>query len=248
MPCRAKITNTFKDLGIRCIDEPVLFFMQKTMAENKKSFLIYCDIISTIDHLTDSEKGKLFQHLLEYVNDMNPILEDRVLLGSWKHIEQQLKRDLKKYESICNRNSKNGALGGRPSKPKKPNGLIGNPDKPKKADTDTDTDTDTEKDINVYHTHESFLLWFKECRKFIGLEYNVKKLSAWDKQLFNELKEYTTEDFKKAFKNFSSDKYYLDNNLIFPKHFLKEDNFIKYLNQPIKKELTLAEKLGGAVV
>ena len=36
------------------------------------------------------------------------------------------------------------------------------------------------------HTHESFLIWFKECRKFIGLEYNVKKLSAWDKQLFNE--------------------------------------------------------------
>jgi len=97
------------------------------------------------------------------------------------------------------------------------------------------------------HTHESFLIWFKECRKFIGLEYNVKKLSAWDKQLFNELKEYTTGDFKKAFKNFSSDKYYLDNNLIFPNHFLKEDNFIKYLNQPIKKELTLAEKLGGAV-
>ena len=109
-------------------------------------------------------------------------------------------------------------------------------------------DSDKPKDESELHTHESFLLWFKECRKFIGLEYNVKKLSAWDKQLFNELKEYTTEDFKKAFKNFSSDKYYLDNNLIFPKHFLKEDNFIKYLNQLIKKELTLAEKLGGAVV
>ena len=219
------------------------------MAENKKSFLIYCDIISTIDHLTNEEKGRLFQHLLEYVNDMNPVLDDRILLGSWKHIEQQLKRDLKKYEATCSRNSKNGSLGGRPknpTEPKKPTGLIENPLKPKKADTDTDTDT--EIDINVYHTHESFLLWFKECREYLGMEYNVKRLSAYDKQLFNELKEYTKEDFKKAFKNFSADKYYLDNNLIFPKHFLKEDNFIKYLNQPIKKELTLAEKLGGAVV
>lgn len=104
------------------------------------------------------------------------------------------------------------------------------------------------EDKSMYFTHESFLIWFKQCRFYLGMEYNVKKLSAWDKQLFNELKEYNKEDFKKAFKNFSSDKYYLDNNLIFPKHFLKEDNFIKYLNQPIKKELTLAEKLGGAVV
>jgi len=119
------------------------------MAENKKSFLIYCDIINTIDHLTDSEKGKLFQHLLEYVNDMNPVMEDRLLLGSWKPIEQQLKRDLKKYEATCNRNSKNGAKGGRPKKqeePKKPSGLIGNPVEPKKADTDTDTDNDIDKD------------------------------------------------------------------------------------------------------
>ena len=95
------------------------------------------------------------------------------------------------------------------------------------------------------HTHESFLIWFKECRNYINLEYNVKRLSAYDRQLFNVLTEYTKEDFKKAFKNFSSDKYYLDNNLIFPKHFLKEDNFIKYLNQPIKKELTFSEKIGG---
>ena len=102
-----------------------------------------------------------------------------------------------------------------------------------------------EKEQYVCHTHESFLLWFKECRNYINLEYNVKRLSAYDKQLFNELKEYTKEDFKKAFKNFSADKYYLDNNLIFPKHFLKEDNFIKYLNQPIKKELSIGEKLMG---
>ena len=100
---------------------------------------------------------------------------------------------------------------------------------------------------DVYHTRETFLIWFKECREYLGLKYNVKKLSAYDRQAFNELKEYTKEDFKTAFKNFSADKYYLDNNLIFPKHFLKEDNFVKYLNAEVKRELTLAEKLGGAV-
>ena len=68
------------------------------MAENKKSFLIYCDIIHSIDHLTNEEKGVLFQHLLEYVNDMNPVLEDRLLITAWKPIERQLKRDLVKWE------------------------------------------------------------------------------------------------------------------------------------------------------
>lgn len=119
------------------------------MAKDKKSFLIYCDLIHSVEHLTDEEKGRLFQHLLEYVNDMSPVLTDRMLLGSWKPIELQLKRDLVKYESIRERNSKNGSKGGRPKEPKEPNGLIGNPSEPKKADTVTDTvtDNDTVKDI-----------------------------------------------------------------------------------------------------
>ena len=68
------------------------------MAENKKSFVLYADIIKNIEHLTNEEKGVLFQHLLEYVNDLNPVLEDRLLLTAWKPIETNLKRDLKKYE------------------------------------------------------------------------------------------------------------------------------------------------------
>tara|TARA_R110002051_G_scaffold233916_1_gene295419 strand:+ start:123 stop:854 length:732 start_codon:yes stop_codon:yes gene_type:complete len=145
------------------------------------------------------------------------------------------------------RGGKNGGKKSRKSKPtvKPLVSLYENNDKP--------TPNQIEKKLNrkeiesEIHTHESFLLWFKQCRKFIGLEYNVKRLSAYDRQLFNELKDYTKEDYKTAFKNFSSDKYYLDNNLIFPKNFLKEDNFIKYLNQPITKELTLAQKLGGKI-
>lgn len=81
------------------------------MAEDKKGFLLYCDIINSIEHLTNEEKGILFQHLLEYVNDLNPILEDRVLIGVWKHIENQLKRDLKKYEAKVSKSSLAGREG-----------------------------------------------------------------------------------------------------------------------------------------
>jgi len=105
---------------------------------------------------------------------------------------------------------------------------------------------DKEDKTNTF-THESFNNWFKECREYLGLKYNVKKLSYLDKQSFDELKDYTKEDFKTAFKNFSNDKYYKENNLLFPKYFLKEETFIKYLNAEVKKELTIGEKLMGKV-
>ena len=70
------------------------------MATDKKSFVLYADLITNIDHLTNEEKGILFNHLLEYVNDMNPVLTDRVVLSAWKFIQSQLKRDLRKFEDV----------------------------------------------------------------------------------------------------------------------------------------------------
>ena len=70
------------------------------MATDKKSFVLYADLITNIDHLTNEEKGILFNHILEYVNDMNPVLTDRVLLSAWKFIQSQLKRDLRKFEDV----------------------------------------------------------------------------------------------------------------------------------------------------
>ncbi len=43
------------------------------MAEEKKGFLLYSDIIHTIEKLTDEQAGVLFKHILKYVNDLNPI-------------------------------------------------------------------------------------------------------------------------------------------------------------------------------
>jgi hypothetical protein len=212
------------------------------MAENKKSFLIYCDIIHTVEHLTDEEKGKLFQHLLDYVNDKNPILTDRLLAAVFEPIKQQLKRDLVKYEGICNRNSKNGALGGRPKKPKKPNGLIENPTEPKKADTDTDTDTDNVKDnesVNKF-TPEQFLKWFNKSRtELLEKPSNINYLSR-ESELHLEIltKQYSGNDFGLAFHNICNDKWANESNNIMPKHFLNPEQFSKYLNMEKKPLLT----------
>tara|TARA_R100000935_G_scaffold58174_2_gene94208 strand:+ start:381 stop:989 length:609 start_codon:yes stop_codon:yes gene_type:complete len=78
------------------------------MAENKKSFVLYCDLIHNIDHLTNEEKGILFNHLLEYVNDLNPVLEDRLIMTAWKPIKRQLKRDLQKFQDVKGKRSEAG--------------------------------------------------------------------------------------------------------------------------------------------
>jgi hypothetical protein len=109
------------------------------MAKDKKSFIAYCDWLETFEELTDEEAGKLVKHLLRYVNDQNPITEDKLTKMCFIPIQQSLKRDLKKYEGYVQKQRENGAKGGRPRKPKKPKPFSENPTKPKKADSVSDS-------------------------------------------------------------------------------------------------------------
>ena len=75
------------------------------MAKDKKSFVLYCDIIHTIEQLTDEQAGHLFKHVLQYVNDMNPETDNVITKIAFEPIKQQLKRDLVRYEKIRERNA-----------------------------------------------------------------------------------------------------------------------------------------------
>ena len=81
------------------------------MADNKKSFLLYCDLIHTVQKLSDEQAGKLFKHVLEYVNDLNPETEDLLTEVCFEPIKQNLKRDLRKYEEIRKKKSDAGKKG-----------------------------------------------------------------------------------------------------------------------------------------
>ena len=147
-------------------------------------------------------------------------------------------------------NSINGSKGGRPKKPKesenKPNAL----NSLSETKGNKRREEEIREDKNIYHTQESFLLWFKECREYLGLKFNAPKLYTPELMLFNELKnDYTKEDFKIAFKNFSDDKFWNDpkKNMLMPKHFLNPEHFTKYLNAEVKKELTVGQKLMGGI-
>lgn len=127
------------------------------MAENKKSFVMYCDSIPIIEKLSDERAGKLIKHIFRYCSDLEPITDDEVVDMAFEHFKSILKRDLVKYNKIVDRNKVNGSKGGRPTKEeteanqKNPVGYLEtkeNPSEPKKADTVTETDNVTETGIS----------------------------------------------------------------------------------------------------
>ena len=134
------------------------------MAQGKLSFLAYCDWEKTFEMLTDEEAGKLIKHLLAYVNDKNPILEDRMLSIIFEPIKQQLKRDLKKYESKCGKNRDNilkrwnntntNAPESIPNDTTEYNRINSNTNHTDN-DNDNDNDNDSDNDINNSLSKES---------------------------------------------------------------------------------------------
>ena len=64
------------------------------MAENKKAFVLYADVLHTIKYLNDEQAGQLFKHILAYVNDENPTNENPIINIAFEPIKQQLKREI----------------------------------------------------------------------------------------------------------------------------------------------------------
>ena len=140
------------------------------MAENKKSFLLYCDLIHTVQKLNDDQAGKLFKHVLEYVNDLNPQTDDILLQVCFEPIKQNLKRDLKTYEKMCKKRSDAGKKGmaKRWGKDNKDNKCY----KPITKITDNDNDNDNDNDKDIYRSFAHLSMSFKEFKK---LEVNYTK-------------------------------------------------------------------------
>jgi len=166
------------------------------MAENKKSVLLYCDIIYTVEKLSDENAGKLFKHYLKYVNDLNPKPENEIVDLVFEPIKQQLKRDLSKWEEFREKQSENGKKGGRPKKPTLSQKTQAFSRIAKKAVTVTDTVKDTVKDSVISKKFiapslEEFLEYIKECGYRVDGEniYRGYEVNNWkdsrDKQIKN---------------------------------------------------------------
>lgn len=89
------------------------------MAKDKKSFVLYVDLIHTVKQLPSDKAGDLFKHILRYVNDENPETDDIIVKIAFEPIKQQLKRDLNKWDDIRKKRSEAGKSSANKRKEKK---------------------------------------------------------------------------------------------------------------------------------
>lgn len=78
------------------------------MADNKRSFILYADLLHTVEKMPVDKAGELFKTILEYVNDKDPQPEDLLISLVFEPIKQQLKRDLNRWEGIKDKRSEAG--------------------------------------------------------------------------------------------------------------------------------------------
>ena len=184
------------------------------MAKNKNSFLLYADIIDVVEKLPDDISGKLFKHILRYVNGQNPECEELIVDLVFAPIKQALKRDLEKYNKIVERNRLNGLKGGRPKielenheNQKTQSVNLGIKNNPKKADSDIDSD------INKINLSVNWDLFLQKFNEITGKKVRVVNEKC-KRQVRARLSEgYTKIDIVNAITNCAKDKYHIETGL-----------------------------------
>ncbi len=149
------------------------------MAKDKKSFILYCDAIHTIEKLSDTDAGQLLKHLLRYVNDQNPTTDNALVEIAFEPIKQQLKRDLIKFEGVKVSRSEAGKAGANKRWQSIANANKGIQSIANIAVNDNDNVNDISKDIN------------KRKQEF-ALKLNPF-LDLYGKNMLNEFYSYWTE-------------------------------------------------------
>lgn len=149
------------------------------MAENKKSFILYTDQSGVFNQLPDEIAGKLIKHIFAYVNDENPICDDLIINIAFEPIKQSLKRDLKRYEQYIEKQSLNGAKGGRPKKATETQETQPFFEKPKKADSVNESDSvnDNDNKINLLVFDEFYNLYNKKVNRNASIK-SFKKIKS----------------------------------------------------------------------
>jgi len=144
------------------------------MAENKKSFVAYCDWGEIFENLEDKQAGKLAKHMFDYVRDLSP-KSDKLTELLFITIKQSLKRDLRKYEVYKEKQKANGKKGGRP-KAKETQITQAFISKPKKADNVNVNDNDINTIVLNTESIDKWILELKTQTQFLDGLYMTHKL------------------------------------------------------------------------
>lgn len=77
----------------------------------RDSFVLFTDIKEVVEALTDEQKGVLFQAILDYQTDKEPVIDDPVAKVAFIPIKQSLDRNNRKWEKEKNSRSEAGKKG-----------------------------------------------------------------------------------------------------------------------------------------
>ncbi len=159
------------------------------MPENRNSFILFPDLLSTVEKLRDEQAGSLFKMILKYVNNIEFEIGDQLLEIAFEPIKQQLRRDKLRWDEHRKKQSENGKLGGRPLKNNQENPLL-SPKSQKSLINNVNN--------NVINKEESLNNKQKDCivRKEAFADSLKPFLNKYDKKLIREFYDYWTEDDK----------------------------------------------------
>lgn len=221
------------------------------MAKDKKSFLLYCDIIHTVKKLSDEQAGILLKHILLYVNDENPTIDNLVIELVFEPIKQQLKRDLKRYEGTCEKNKENILKRWNKTDTTEYDRIEPNTNH---TDTDNDTDSDSDKERKVYKkkfivpTLEQVKLYCLERQNSIDPQYfldnNEMKGWVWGKTeipvkswkaLIRTWERHQNTNLGSFEKTNEKGQRYYDNGIIIPKDAAPRPSAKHYWNAELNK-------------
>lgn len=222
------------------------------MAENKKSFLLYADLIHTVDKLPDDYAGKLFKHLLQYVNDMNPETDDIVINIAFEPIKQSLKRDLIRWGETREKRSIAGKISAE--KRNKSEHMLTHVEFVEQTSTNVNTvqqavtnPTDNvnvnvsvinNNNVDVEHIDfDSLLILINGTFKRTFRTINQKNRQAFNARMKQG---YKKTDIQTAILNCSKNDYHIENNFRYctPEFFSRADVLDKYSNVTIATKQT----------
>ena len=158
-------------------------FMKKDNEEIKTpGFFVNLDWNKTIQKISNEEAGQLLKNMCNYALD-KPLIEttDTVETICDLVVFKTIDINKNKYVEKCKVNAENGQLGGRPKgaknkNPKKPNGLIENPEKPKDKNKDISNIILDSKSRDIENDKNRTRLEIDKMKKLVEIDLKTIKV------------------------------------------------------------------------
>ena len=194
------------------------------MAKDKKGFILYADQKALFDQLPNEKAGELIKFIFSYVNDENPISEDLIINLAFTPIQQQLKRDLIKYEETKDNRSKAGKAGAN----KRWQNITEDSKRIPSIAKIADNDNVTVKDNVIYNIDYQALLEFMNSS--FGRNFKVMNNSIKDKYKSLLKQGYTKQQIIDSINNCKENDYHKQNNYQYctPEFFSRPITIDKY--------------------